>query len=77
VKPDKITAYTVHCNQLIPYVGDCKDVKTGFLHYIFECSGCHEGERTAQKTIKFKHEEEKVTECSKQSRCNELADDFL
>lgn len=79
-----------HCNQSIPDVGDCKDCgtsykhlktvedfKTGFLHYIFECSGCPEAERTARKIIKFKEDEEKIKESSKESRRKELADDFL
>jgi hypothetical protein len=78
-----------HCDQLIPDVGECgdcgtpykhlktvEDFETGFLHYIFECSGCPEGERTARKILKFK-EEEKNNESSKESRRKELADDFL
>jgi len=48
-----------------------------FLHYIFECSGCPEGERTARKVIIFREDVEKHTESSKQSRRKELADDFL
>lgn len=79
-----------HCSQLIPIVGDCKDCgtsykhlktvedfRTGFLHYIFECSGCPEGERTARKVINFKEDVEKLAESSKESRRKELADDFL
>jgi hypothetical protein len=79
-----------HCDQLIPDVGECgacgtaykhlktvEDFKTGFLHYIFECSGCPEDERTARKMLKFKGEEEKNPESSKESRRKELADDFL
>ncbi|HUV81674.1 MAG TPA: hypothetical protein VMW53_01160 [archaeon] len=47
------------------------------MHYIFECSGCPEGERTARKVIIFREDVEKHTESSKQSRRKELADDFL
>lgn len=80
-----------HCNELIPDVGDCRDCgtsydhqktvdnfNTGFLHYIYECSGCPEDQRTAQKIIKFPHGiEEKAIKSSKESRRKELADDFL
>lgn len=80
-----------HCNQMIPDVGMCRDCgtpynhlktvedfKTGFLHYIFECSGCPEGNRTARKIIKFPEiVDEKSEEKSKESRRKQLADDFL
>lgn len=74
------------CSELVPKVGNCpncgtayahtktvEDFKTGFLHYIYECSGCPEEERRAQKVIKF-------TEVVDESRLNirkNLADDFL
>ncbi|NIA03189.1 MAG: hypothetical protein GWP12_01420 [Nitrospirae bacterium] len=50
-----------------------EDFKTGFLHYIFECSGCPEAKRTARKILKLTADEEKDYE----SRRIELADDFL
>ncbi len=74
------------CRELVPKVGNCpscgtpythtktvEDFKTGFLHYIYECSGCPVEERKAQKVIKF-------TEVVDESRLNvrkNLADDFL
>ncbi len=74
------------CRELVPKVGDCprcgtayhhirtvEDFKTGFLHYVYECSGCPEEERKAQKIIKF-------TEIVDEKRLNvrkNLVDDFL
>jgi hypothetical protein len=74
------------CCELVPKVGSCpacgtpynhlntfEDFRTGFLHYIYECSGCPEDQRKAQKVIKF-------TEVVDESRLNirkSLADDFL
>ncbi|MCZ7357591.1 MAG: hypothetical protein O8C66_12185 [Candidatus Methanoperedens sp.] len=74
------------CRELVPNVGNCpncgmaythvktvEDFKTGFLHYIYECSGCPAEERKAQKVIKF-------TDVVDESRLNirkNLADDFL
>jgi len=75
-----------HCHELIPKVGDCpecgtaynhlktvENFKTGFLHYIYECSGCPEDKRKAQKTIK-------LIDVVDENRLNirkNLADDFL
>lgn len=75
-----------HCHELIPNVGECsqcgtpynhlktiEDFKTGFLHYIYECTGCPEEERKAKKIIK-------LTEVVDESRLNikkDLADSFL
>ena len=74
------------CSELVPVVGNCpmcgtsyahtrtiEDFKTGFLHYIYECGGCPEKERKAQKVIKF-------TELVDENRLNvrkNLVDDFL
>ena len=54
-----------HCHELVPKVGNCplcgtaynhlqtiENFQTGFLHYIYECSGCPEDRRKAQKVIK-------------------------
>lgn len=55
-----------HCNEIIPKVGICSDCSTkyehkntvenpdtGFLHFIYECSGCPPAKRKAQKIIKI------------------------
>ncbi len=76
----------LHCRELIPKVGNCpqcgtpfghtttvEDFETGFLHYIYECSGCPANERKAKKVLK-------VTEVVDENRINirkNLADDFL
>lgn len=75
-----------HCKELVPKVEDCpscgtaynhldtvENLKTGFLHYVYECSGCPENERKAQKVLK-------ITEVVDDTRLNirkNLADDFL
>lgn len=54
-----------HCNENVPVVGMCPDChtsydhvktvenpETGFIHFVYECSGCPEGKRKAQKIIK-------------------------
>lgn len=54
-----------HCNENVPKVGICSDCKTeyahiktvenpetGFIHYIYECSGCPPEKRKAQKILK-------------------------
>ncbi len=83
---DVVVHECIDCSELIPKVGNCpscgtayvhkktvEDFKTGFLYYIYECSGCPPEERKAQKVIKF-------TEVVDESRLNlrkNLADDFL
>ena len=75
-----------HCMQMIPTVGDCpecgdaythlttvENFKTGCLHYIYECSGCPENERRAQKIIKITDDFQE----SKSNRAKELAHEFL
>ncbi|HLB72001.1 MAG: hypothetical protein OIN88_05560 [Candidatus Methanoperedens sp.] len=73
------------CSELVPKVGKCpscgtayahkktiEDFKTGYLHYIYECS-CPGEMRKAQKVIKF-------TEVVDEARLNvrkNLVDDFL
>jgi hypothetical protein len=55
-----------HCNENIPLVGTCPDCKTpyehtrtvenpetGFIHFVYECSGCPSGKRKAQKIIRI------------------------
>lgn len=75
----------LHCRELIPKVENCskcgapythldtvENFKTGYLHYIYECS-CPPLERKAQKILK-------ITEVVDESRINirkNLADDFL
>lgn len=74
------------CNELVPKVGNCptcgtsythtrtvEDFKTGFLHFIYECSGCPEEERKAQKAIKFTE----VVDENKLNVRKNLVDDFL
>ena len=76
----------LHCRELIPKVDDCpncgtaynhmdtvENFETGFLHYIYECSGCPDDERSAQKILKLTEE---VTDKRLDMRKN-LADDFL
>jgi hypothetical protein len=75
-----------HCRQMIPKVDECKDCgcpyshlttvenfETGCLHFIYECSGCPEDKRKAQKIIKIIEDIHK----SKSNRAKDLADDFL
>jgi len=55
-----------HCNEIVPIVGVCSDCKTeyehintvenlqtGFIHFVYECSGCPPVKRKAQKIIKI------------------------
>ncbi|GFO95848.1 hypothetical protein ig2599ANME_0029 [groundwater metagenome] len=55
-----------HCNEIVPKVGICQDCnteychkntvenpETGFIHFIYECSGCPPAKRRAQKIIKI------------------------
>jgi len=55
-----------HCNEIVPIVGMCSDCgaeyehkntvenpETGFIHFIYECSGCPPAKRKAQKIIKI------------------------
>jgi len=55
-----------HCNEIVPLVGRCPDCdtdylhsktvenpETGFIHFIYECSGCPPAKRKAQKVIKI------------------------
>ena len=62
---DVVVCKCHHCNENVPKVGTCRDCKTayehvktvenpdtGFIHFIYECSGCPPGKRKAQKVIK-------------------------
>jgi hypothetical protein len=55
-----------HCNEIVPKVGACSDCnteyehintvenpETGFIHFIYECSGCPPAKRRAQKIVKI------------------------
>lgn len=55
-----------HCNEIVPIVGICSDCNTlyehkntvenpdtGFIHFVYECSGCPPAKRKAQKIIKI------------------------
>jgi hypothetical protein len=55
-----------HCNEIVPKVGICSDCsteyehtntvenpETGFIHFVYECSGCPPAKRKAQKIIKI------------------------
>ncbi len=63
---DVVVSRCSHCNENIPKVGTCPDCNTayehmntienpdtGFIHFIYECSGCPPGKRKAQKIIKI------------------------
>lgn len=63
---DVIVRKCPHCNEMVPKVGMCSDCKTeyehkntvenpdtGFIHFIYECSGCPPANRKAQKIIKI------------------------
>lgn len=77
-----------HCTEKIPVVGQCSSCGTdyehlrtvenyenGFLHYIYECSGCPEDQRKAKKVIKI---HEGVTENGEAtSKAKELTSNFL
>lgn len=75
-----------HCKEMVPDVGVCEECNTpydhvntienfdtGFIHYVYECSGCPEDGRKAQKIIKLIEEAGK----SKTDRRKDLADEFL
>ncbi len=55
-----------HCTEKIPVVGKCstcgteythmrtfEDYETGFLHFVYTCSGCPEDQCKAQKVVKI------------------------
>ena len=55
-----------HCDEIIPRVGICADCnteymhvntvenpETGFIHFVYECSGCPPAKRKAQKVIRI------------------------
>ncbi len=63
---DVVVCKCDHCNENVPKVGTCPDCKTtyehtktvenpetGFIHFIYECSGCPPGKRKAQKIIRI------------------------
>ncbi len=63
---DVVVCKCNHCNENVPVVGTCPDChtpydhvrtvenpETGFIHFVYECSGCPPGKRKAQKTIKI------------------------
>lgn len=63
---DVVVCKCQHCNEIIPKVGICPDCNTlyehmktvenpdtGFIHFIYECSGCPPVKRKAQKIIKI------------------------
>jgi len=73
-----------HCNELVPKVGICNDCKTeyvhkstfenhetGYIHYLYECSGCPPDKRKAQKVIKIDEGN------NKKSKRDDLMRDFL
>jgi hypothetical protein len=63
---DMVVCKCDHCDENVPKVGTCPDCKTtyihtktvenpetGFIHFIYECSGCPPGKRKAQKIIRI------------------------
>lgn len=77
-----------HCSEKVPVVGKCSvcgtdyehlrtidNYETGFLHYIFSCSGCPEDQRKAQKILKVYEVSGGNNEAS--SRARELTKSFL
>jgi len=63
---DVVVCKCGHCNEIVPIVGTCPDCntpyahkntvenpETGFIHFIYECSGCPPEKRRAQKIIKI------------------------
>lgn len=63
---DVVVRKCPHCNENVPKVEDCPDCKTeythtktvenpdtGFIHFIYECSGCPPDKRRAQKILKI------------------------
>ncbi len=61
-----------HCHQPVPKVGTCincgteykhcstfENYETGFIHYLYECEGCPESSKKAQKVIKVVENSEK------------------
>ncbi len=63
---DVVVQKCLHCDEIIPKVGLCPDCntkyehkntvenpETGFIHFVYECSGCPPSKRKAQKIIKI------------------------
>ncbi len=63
---DVVVCKCGHCNEVVPKVGTCPECnteyvhtntvenpETGFIHFIYECSGCPQAKRKAQKIIKI------------------------
>lgn len=63
---DVVVCKCGHCNEIVPKVGLCPDCntvyahtktvenpETGFIHFIYECSGCPPAKRKAQKIIRI------------------------
>ena len=63
---DVVVCKCQHCSENVPKVGTCPDChteyvhtktvenpETGFIHFIYECSGCPPAKRKAQKIIKI------------------------
>ncbi len=63
---DVVVGKCRHCEEIVPRVGKCPDCnteyehkntvenpETGFIHFIYECSGCPPAKRKAQKIIKI------------------------
>lgn len=78
-----------HCTEKIPVVGVCstcgtdyihmrtfEDYETGFLHYIFTCSGCPEDQRKARKVVKI-YEGNGNGKGEITSKAHEMARNFL
>ncbi|MDF1498078.1 MAG: hypothetical protein P1P85_01820 [Patescibacteria group bacterium] len=74
-----------HCQEKIPDVGACSECgtdyihihtvenyETGFLHFIYTCSGCAEDQRKAQKVVKINNGNGDAT-----NKVYELVKDFL
>ncbi|MCL7414986.1 MAG: hypothetical protein M8349_02845 [ANME-2 cluster archaeon] len=76
-----------HCSENIPVVGTCttcgtdyihirtfENYETGFLHFVYTCSGCPEDHRKAQKMVKI-YEGNGNGDAT--SKAHELAQNFL
>ncbi len=63
---DVVVCKCGHCSEIVPKVGLCPDCntvymhtktvenpETGFIHFIYECSGCPPAKRKAQKIIRI------------------------
>ncbi|KCZ70370.1 hypothetical protein ANME2D_03285 [Candidatus Methanoperedens nitroreducens] len=80
---DVVVCRCQHCNENVPKVGTCPDCsttyehkktvenpETGFIHFIYECSGCPPDKRKAQKIIK-------ISESSNRASTSDLIKSFF